>query len=181
MKKLLLVALTLLAYSVAFTQTKTTDALQKKYEDDSRSLFFYHNTLAMLNQKNDKAFDDLIKDFEKAKFIILDKSKGFNTVEYKKLTADYKKESFEEIMTSRYQGKNFDVYLKEKSGKTQGMVILANDSLNLYVLDIVGSIALDKVTSVFSAIENSSDISKIIDSFTNRNNKDKKSDEDDND
>lgn len=160
-------------------QSKTTEALQKKYESDSRSLFFYHNTLAMLNQQNDEAFDELIKDFEKAKFLILDKSKGFTVAEYKKLTAGYKGEAFEEIMSSRYQGKNFDVYLKEKSGKTQGMVILANDSSNLYVLDIVGSIALDKVTKVFSTIENSSDISKIIDSFSDRNKKGKNSDDND--
>ena len=159
-----------LACSVAtFAQTKTTNSLQKQYENESKSVFFYHNTLSMLNQANDKALDELIKDIEKAKFLMIDKGNKFKAAEYKKLTASYKSESFEEIMTSRYQGKNFDVYLKDKSGKTEGMVVLVNDSSTLYILDIVGSIALDKVTSLYGTIEKSKDISNVIDSFTHRN------------
>lgn len=160
----------------ASAQSKTTESLHKKY-NDALSLFFYNNTLRMLNQNDDKDFDELIKDVEKMKFLMIDKTANFGSADYKKLTAGYKGEAFEEIMTSRYEGKNFDVYLKEKSGKTLGMVVLVNDSASLYVLDIVGSIALDKVTSLYNTLDQSSDVSKKIKNFANRNNR-KDEDED---
>jgi hypothetical protein len=147
-------------------QSKTTEALHKQ-NGETLSLFFYNNTLRMLNQKEDKEFDALIKDIEKMKFLMIDK-KNFGAADYKKLVGNYKSESFEEIMTSRHQGRNFDVFLKEKSGKTQGMVVTVNDSSNLIVLDIVGSIALDKVTKLFSTIDESADIGKQIRAFSSK-------------
>jgi hypothetical protein len=174
MKRIFLL-LALLGPLMVSAQSKTTEALQKKNEG-SLSLFFYHNTLRMLNQGDDKTFDELIKDIEKMRFLMIDKAKGFSGADYKKLVTGYRQESFEEIMTSRYKGKNFDILLKEQAGKTQGMVVLVNDSLSLFVLDIVGSIALDKVTTLYKTLDESTDISKKIKNFTDRNAKRKESD-----
>jgi len=69
-------------------------------------------------------------------------------------------------MTSRYEGKNFDIFVKEKDNKTKSMLVLVNDDKNLYVLDIVGSIALNKVTELYKTIDSSSDIGKRIKAFT---------------
>jgi len=149
----------LFAGTVAFGQSKTTNALSKKY-NDAQAFFFYNNTLRMLNQSEDKEFDELIKDIEKMKLLFISKGNTFRADDYKELTADYKKESFEPIMTSRHQGKNFDIFTKEKDGKTNGMLVLVNDSSSLYVLDIVGRIALDKVTKLYNTIDQSSDIGK---------------------
>lgn len=148
-------------------QTKTTESLHKD-NGEALSLFFYNNTLRMLNQKDDKDFDELIKDIEKMKFLMIEKSQKFGAEQYKKLVSGYKSEAFEEIMTSRMAGKNFDVFLKEKDGKTQGMIVTVNDSTNLYVLDIVGSIALNKVTKLFSTIDESSEIGQKIKAFTKK-------------
>lgn len=89
----------------------------------------------------------------------------FGNNDYKKLIADYKAEAFQEVMTSRHEGKNFDVYLKEKEGKTKGMLVLINDAQNLYVLDILGRIALDKVTKLYSTLDESTDIGSKIKAF----------------
>jgi hypothetical protein len=161
------ILITLLAVSVhiAQAQSATTEALHKKYSE-ALSLFFYNNTLRMLNQKEDKDFDALIKDIEKMKFLMIDKRKGFATGDYKKIVSNYKSESFEEAMTSRHQGKNFDIFIKEKNGDTKGMLVLINDSTNLFVLDIVGKIALDKVTKLYSTLDESADIGKKIRNFT---------------
>jgi len=177
MMKILLAIATLFVSSIVAAQSKTTEALHKKNED-ALSLFFYNNTLRMLNQSGDPNFDALIKDIQKMKFLMIDTKSGFSSTEYKKLTAGYKSEKFEEIMTSRFQGKNFDVFLKDTSGKTEGMVVLVNDSTSLYVLDIVGSIALDKVTDLYKTLDSSADIGKKIKSFTDR--KDGKEEEDSN-
>lgn len=142
-------------------QSKTTEDLQKKY-DGSLALFFYNNTLRMVNLAEDEEFDELIRDIEKMKFLVI-KKEGFAKDDYQKLITDYKSESFEEMMTSRHDGKNFDVYMKD--GNSKGMVVTVNDDENLYVLDIVGSIPLNKVTKLFNTIDNSSEIGKKIRDF----------------
>lgn len=165
----------------AMGQANATQALQKEF-DGSLSLYFYKNTLRMLNQSEDKEFDELIRNIEKLKFLMVDKtSKNFGMAEYQKLKSDYQKEYYESILTSRYQGKNMDIYIKDKKGLTPGTVVLVNDSTSLFVLDIVGTIDVSKAGALFSAIDESSDIGKKIKDFTNHKTKkdgDKHKDED---
>lgn len=155
----------------ATAQSQTTEALSKKYSG-SLSLFFYQNTLRMINQSENKEFDELIKDIEKMKFLMIDKGSDFPTGDYKKLVSNYKAESFEEIMSSRHQGKSFDIFVKEKNGDTKGMLVLVNDSSNLFVLDIVGKIALDKVTKLYSELDESTEIGKKIKDFAHKSDDD---------
>lgn len=153
----------------SLAQTKTTEDLHKSNEE-AFTLFFYHNTLRMFNQSEDKNFDDMIKNIEKMKFVMIDRKK-FGTADYKKLVSGYKSEKFEEIMSSRYEGRNFDVFLKEVNGKPKGMVIAVNDPEKLFVLDIVGSIALDKVTRFVSTLDENSEIANQIKSITSKDEK----------
>jgi hypothetical protein len=151
-------------------QTKTTQALDEKYE--GLSLYFYKNTLRMLNQTDDKEFDELIKDIEKMKFLMIDKaSSKFGKQEYAKLLAGYQSESYEEMMNSRFDGRSFNVYLREKDGNVKGTIILASDSTSLYVLDILGKVALNKAPALFRTIDGSTDIGKKIKDFTGKNDK----------
>lgn len=182
MKKLLPIVFLISFFSTAaLSQTKTTEDLDKRFED-GLSLYFYKNTLRMLNQTDSKEFDELIKDIEKMKFLMIDKTKEkFSSADYKKLLSGYKGESYEEMVTSRFQGKNFGVYIKEKSGDVKGTVILASDSTNLYVLDIVGKIAINKATDLFKTIDESTDIGgKIKDFMSHDDKKKKEGDKDDN-
>jgi hypothetical protein len=161
MKQLLLSLFFISLLSIAHAQSPITEALEKKHH--AMAFFFYNNTLRMLNQSEDKAFDELIKDIEKMKFLMIKKPDAFTTSDYSKIVSDYKAETFEEIMSSRFQGKSFDIFVKEKN--TKGMLVLINDDKNLYVLDIVGSLALNKVTDLYNMIDKSSDIGKKIKSF----------------
>jgi hypothetical protein len=176
---LILSAVFVISITCGFAQSKTTDALQKKTEGSVQSLFFYHNTLSMFNQSDNKEFDELIKDIEKMKFLMIKKTTIFGDGDYKTLVSDYKKDAFEEAMTSRIDGKNFDVFIKGTSTKTKGMLVLVNDSEMLYVLDIVGSIAFNKAGSLFKTLEGSSDFENILKGFTKG--KDDKHGEDDED
>lgn len=172
----------ILAWSIslqAHSQSKTTESLQKKFSG-SLSLYFYQNTLRMLNQAENKEFDELIKDIEKMKFLMIEKADRFKPADYSNLKKDYTSETFEEVMSTRHQGRNFDILLKEKSGKTQGMVILVNDSSSLYVLDVVGRIALDKVTTLYTMLDDSAEVGKKIKMYTDRNAKRRETDKDDN-
>lgn len=162
MKKLVLIFTLLVVGGLANGQSKTTNSLQEDF-DGAYGAFFYHNTLRMLNQKEDPEFDELIKDIEKVKLLMINKdAKQFD---YTRVVGEYKKEAFEEAMTSRHQGKSFDVFVKDNDGKTKGMLVLINDDQTFYVLDIVGSIALNKITKLYSVLEESSDIGKQIKEF----------------
>ena len=145
-------------------QTKTTQSLDDKY--DGLTLYFYRNTLRMLNQTEDPSFDELIKDIEKMRFLMIDKTQSkFDEKDYKKLLTGYKGEEYEEVMTGRYDGRNFDIFLKEKNGDMKGTIILASDSTSVIVLDILGKIALNKAPDLFKAIDGSTDIGGKIKNF----------------
>lgn len=179
--KYLLVVVCIFSSGMVIGQANTTQALQKEF-DGSLSLYFYKNTLRMLNQKDNKEFDELIQNIEKMKFLMVDKTtRNFGMAEYQKLKADYQKEYYESILTSRYQGKNMDIYLKDKKGQTPGTLVLVNDSTSLYVLDIVGTFDVSKAGALFSVIDDSSDIGQQIKNFTNHKKKKGKDKDEDND
>jgi hypothetical protein len=161
--KRLLFLLILAGATQALAQTKTTEKLDADY--DGMSLYFYKNTLRMLNQKGDPAFDDMIKDIEKIRFVLISRNEGkkFTNSDYAKLKSDYlKKESFEEIMNGRLDGRNLNVLVRESGGKVKGTVIMAGDSSNLYVLDILGKIAIEKAGSLFKMIDENSDVAEKL-------------------
>lgn len=151
---------------MAYSQSKTTNDLQSQYED-SFSLYFYKNTLRMLNQKEDKELDELIRNIDKLKFLMVNKvANHFGPDAYKKLINAYKSESYEAIMTSRMDGRTFDIYLNDKRS-TPGTVVIVNDSTSLYILDVIGTIDVSKAGALFSAIDDNSEIGKRIKDFVN--------------
>ncbi len=171
MKKLMLFVLVACLSFGAQSQSKTTNDLQARYED-SFALYFYKNTLRMLNQKEDKDLDELIRNIDKLKFLMLDKvANHFGPDAYKKLIKAYQAESYEAIMTSRMDGRNFDIYLNDKGGSKPGTVVLVNDSTNLYILDVIGTIDVSKAGALFSAIDDNSEIGKRIKDFANHKEK----------
>ena len=153
--------------SIASAQSRTTQKLQEQFKD-SRAFFFYNNTLRMINQSEDPEFDEAIRDIEKMKLLLIAKDDGFD---FQNVVSQYTSEDFEEILTSRHEGRNFDIFLKEKNGKTTAMLALVNDENNLFVLDIVGRIDPGKMTKFFSVMDEKSDISNKIKNFVIRDDK----------
>lgn len=172
MKKIILALMVI--SSTAMAQTKTTNDFASAYS--SRTFFLYNNTLRMLNQAGDPSFDELIKDIEKMKIVWVNKTeKKFGADQYKKLIGAYKSEKFEEIMASKFEGKSFNAYIKEVAGDTKGIVVTVDDAENVYVLDIVGKVALNKITSLFTTLNDSSDIgAKIKNMMTKEEKKEEK-------
>lgn len=164
MKQFGLTLCLVLLVSSSWAQTKTTEALDKEVE--GLSLYFYKNTLRMLNQTDNKEFDEMIKDIEKMRFLLIDRlEENIGPQEFKDLKAQYMKESYEEVASSRIEGKNFQVFVRESGGSVKGTVVLASDSTQLFVLDILGKIALDKIPTFFKSLDESSDIGGKIKDF----------------
>lgn len=134
-------------------QSHTTQTLHKKY-DDAFYLYFYENTLRMINQDDNPEFTSLIDNIEKMKFLRLDEKDGFSLSEYPGLLDGYKDESFEELMTMRQDGSNINVLIKEKDKVTLGLVMLIRDENSLSILDIKGSVPLNQLVSLYDKVKN---------------------------
>lgn len=137
----------------AFGQSKTTQELHKKYED-SFYLYFYRNTLKMLNQDDNEEFAALIDDIEKMKFLQIDKGKHqFDRNAIRGLMQEYQEDEFEELMTIRDEDADIKIFIKEKDKITHGLVMLINDEDNLAILDIKGSVPLNKLVSLYDKVK----------------------------
>lgn len=153
MKKYLLLSLFALLASGAMAQTETTDLFHEKHED-AFTLFFYRNSLRMLNMQDNKEFEELIRDIDKMKFVRIDKNEyKFSQSEYKKLVDSYHGESFEDLMTLRSQGANLNVFIREKDKITTGLVVLMEDEENFSILDIKGAVPLQRIAELVSKLQ----------------------------
>lgn len=138
---------------IGVAQSKTTQEFHKDHED-AFVLFFYSNTLKMLNQTDDPEFAEMIKQIEKMKFVRVDKkADGFDKDDYNDLIEDYQDEDFEDLMTMRHEGMNVNAYIQERDGVTTGIVMLMQDEETVSVLDIKGSIPLNKIGSILSKVK----------------------------
>jgi len=108
--------------------------------------------------QDSKEFEVLINGIDKMKLLRINKTDNdFTKDQYKQLVKDYRSEDFEELMSVRQQEMNINAYIKESGGKTKGIVILLNEAENLTVLDIKGSIPLDKIGELAKYADDFSD------------------------
>lgn len=172
MRPFLSLAGLLLAATCGWAQTRTTEQLVEENKE-ALNLFFYRNTLRMLNQSGDPEFDELIRHIEKMRFLLIDRGAVISLSDFKKTGKRYAAEGYEEMMSSRMQGRFFDVWVREREGQVKGTVMLVADSTQLYVLDILGRVALDKASKLFQTIDQSADVGRLI----NRGAKNKRKEE----
>ena len=153
MKKLVAI-LFLVAPFFSFAQSETTQQFHEEHEG-AFVLFFYNNTLKMLNMEDNAEFDELIKDIDKMKFIRVDKNdRGIDKNKFQELVNQYHQEDFEDLMTMRQEEMNINVYIKEKKGVTTGLVLLMDDDESLSILDIKGAVPLNKLANLVSKVQN---------------------------
>lgn len=100
----------------------------------------------MLNMQDNKEFAMLIDGIEKMKLLRINKEEDtFTKDNFKQLIKDYRSEDFEELLTIRQQEMNINAYIKESGGTTKGIVILLNEKSSITILDIKGSVPLNKI------------------------------------
>ena len=111
------------------------------------------------------------------RFLVIDKVKQkFTNEELKNLMKSYRDENYETVISSRLDGRKFEVVVKEVGNRVKGTILVASDSSNLYILDIVGRVAIDKAASLFKAIDGNSDIGQKVRDFVTKDNRDGKKD-----
>ena len=155
MKKLLL--LLILFPSLAFSQSKVMRNLADEFPD-ARVLMFYHSTLNMLNLEDDPEFAEMIRDIEKIKVLIVEKS---SSDDKKGAVADLKldlgKYDFEELMTINSKDYDIGVYINDDDGDIEGFFFIMNEEDSLIAVDLVGSMPVSDVGMLIDKMKQAND------------------------
>ena len=152
MKSFYILILFALTPTVMMAQSKTTQEFHKDHEE-AFVLFFYSNTLKMLNQDDNPEFAELIKDIDKMKFIRVNKQESdLDDDAFSDLEEDFHDDNFEDLMTMRHEGMNVKAYIQEDDGVTTGIVMLMQDDESLSILDVKGAVPLNKLASLIQRV-----------------------------
>ena len=143
MKNLTLIFI-VIAPIFVFGQSETIQKLHEKHEN-AFTMFFYKSTLNMIAEDR-KELQELVRGIKKMKLLRVNKEEStFSKSNFKQLVKDYQLEGFEELIAIKHRDKTMNAYIKESRGITKGLAILLNETSNLTVLDIKGSVSIDKI------------------------------------
>jgi len=132
-------------YSLTLSgQSKSIDRFRKEFKEDN-NIFIYSSTLQMLNSENNPEFADLTKDIEAIRVLNYTKaSQKFTADRITLLKTSLKEEKYAELMIINEKGNKINLYSREKKGKTIGFVALVENPETFVVIDVDGSLDLNK-------------------------------------
>lgn len=108
-------------------------------------MFFYSSTLKMLNSENNPELADLLSGVEEIRVL------NYKREEQKLKNSDIaglknalKNESYNNIMMINDKGNSINLYSREKNGKMTGFVAIVENTVDLILIDLTGSIDVKK-------------------------------------
>lgn len=154
--KLYSIALFLLIAIPAFSQSKSVTRFRSDFKENS-NLFFYSSTLKMLNTENSPELAAILDDIEEIRVLNYQKStQKFGKNDIAALKSALAEESYNNIMMLNEKGNSVNLYNREKKGRTTGMVAIIENSQDLILIDLIGSIDVKKFMELQKKIESSS-------------------------
>jgi hypothetical protein len=143
MRKILFLFLAILSVSV-FGQSKSITNFRSDFKETS-NMFFYSSTLKMLNTENNPEFSDILDGIEEIRVLNYTKSDHkFDKAAIDGLKGALLEETYNTIMMINEKGNSVNVYGREKKGRTVGMVAIIEDTGNLVLIDLIGTIDIKK-------------------------------------
>ena len=108
-------------------------------------MFFYSSTLKMLNTDNNPEFSEILDGIEEIRVLNYTKSdQKFDKEDIAGLKNALLKETYNTIMMINEKGNSVNVYGRERKGRTVGMVAIIEDTGNLILIDLIGTIDIKK-------------------------------------
>jgi hypothetical protein len=134
----------LLVPSLLFGQSKSITRFRSDFKENS-NMFFYSSTLKMLNSENNPELADLLSGVEEIRVL------NYKREEQKLKNSDIaglknalKNESYNNIMMINDKGNSINLYSREKNGKMTGFVAIVENTVDLILIDLTGSIDVKK-------------------------------------
>lgn len=157
MKKLSILALTILMCSTAFGQSKTVKQFQK--DTKGHKLFLYQSVIRVLNRNKNPDFNKLIKDLDHLRFVSSKATGAEGKATFQELDAGVRSEGFQEILSFDNAENKCRIYeLNSSKGKTTWVVTMLMEgmpaaiemkgSLDLRYINALGSVNMDQVSDM---------------------------------
>lgn len=125
-------------------QSKSITHFRSDFKEDF-NVFFYSSTLKMLNKDNDPELAAILDEIEEIKVLNYNKQQpAFKADDLTALKNALDKESYKNIMMVKENGNSIQIYNREKKGKTYGFVAIIENTQSLVLIDLIGSIDIQK-------------------------------------
>ena len=130
---------------------------------DGFTMVFYYSTLKMWLPDDNAELKELIYDIEKIKVLRLDEDDKIESEEMARVKEKLAEQNYEELMLIKGPTRHLMMYIRE--GK--GIFILGNEGAEVLILDIIGTIPINKLLTLQNKIETLIQDGSILDSFRN--------------
>jgi len=143
MRKIFLLLVMILP-ALVFSQSKSITNFRSDFKENS-NMFFYSSTLKMLNTENNSEFAEILDGIEEIRVLNYTRSEQkFDKDDLARLKGDLQKETYNTIMMINEKGNSINVFGRERKGHTVGMVAIIEDTGNLILIDLIGTIDIKK-------------------------------------
>ncbi len=151
---------------MGFSQSKAMRNFSDVH-DDAFTMVFYYSTLKMWLPEDDEELKAIIHDLEKIKLLRLDEDEFDGKEALSTIKSDLAKEGYEEALVMSGPKGNMMIYIREHNGKQKGIFMMFGEDGSVTILDIIGSIPIDKLLTLQDKIETLTKDGSILQSFKN--------------
>jgi hypothetical protein len=151
---------------MGFSQSKAMRNFSDVH-DDAFTMVFYYSTLKMWLPEDDEELKAIIHDLEKIKLLRLDEDEFDGKEALTNIKSDLVDEGYEEALVMSGPKGNMMIYIRERNGKQKGIFMMFGEDASVTILDIIGSIPIDKLLTLQDKIETLTKDGSILQSFRN--------------
>lgn len=148
--------------TIILAQSRTVTRFQEDHTP-SQKLFFYPSTLRMVNMEKNPDFYALVRDVDKLRVLLYDKSSnGFSKQTLRTLSKDIAAEEYQELMTFQSNRQTAYLYSLGNDNTPEGVVGLIEMDDTIILMDLEGFVNLPALLKLFQSDFNFEDMTGII-------------------
>ena len=122
--------------------------------DEARVFMIYHSSLNMLNIEDNEDFTRVVRDIDRIKVLIIDKSESeFTSSNLDDLRETLEDRSYEELMTFDSKENNIAVFIQEDDEDIEGFFLYMEEEESFTAIDVRGSIQLKDIGLLVEKIQ----------------------------
>ncbi len=135
--------------------------------DDAFTMVFYYSTLKMWIPEDEPELIQVIRDLEKIKLLRMDEGEFEGKAALSAIKSDLVDEGYEEALVMKSPERDMMVYIHEKNGKQKGIFMMLGEDSSVTILDIIGSIPIDKLLTLQDKIQTLTEDGSFLQNFKN--------------
>lgn len=154
---------------ISFTGYSQSKAMRNfsDIHDDAFTMVFYYSTLKMWIPEDEPELIEVIRDLEKIKLLRINEDEFDGKAAMSTIKSDLVGEGYEEALVLKSPGRDMMIYIHEKNGKQKGIFMMLGQDSSVTILDIIGSIPIDKLLTLQEKIQTLTEDGSFLRNFKN--------------